>query len=206
MEKNKLNNEALDSELKFDNSDNKADSTIGKKLRGADFLKRESKLSLKGRGAITEIYKRKNRFPLAIDIMIAILTVALIGGAVIGGYYTFVYFSDSSDVVTAEYYILTEYYPTSYISKGNDVYIDDDSKTYFVGSVVDFEKNVEVDGAYEDDSEVQPILIKIRATLEYRSQEGYSVYGHNIAVGNEMDIRIGSETYSGTVVEFNKVS
>lgn len=205
MEKNKLNNEALDSELKFDNSDNASDSTIGKKLRGADFLKKESKLSLKGRGAITEIYKKKNRFPIALDIIIAILTVALIGGAIIGGYYTFVYFSDSSDVVTAEYYILTEYFPESRISKGNDVYIDDGSKTYFVGSIVDFDKNIEVEGKH-DDGEGQPILIRIRATLEYKAQDGYSVYGHKIAVGNEMDIRIGSDTYSGTVVEFNKVS
>ena len=197
MENNKLNTDALGGELKFADSEKSGDTVENKKSVGADFLKRESKLAEKSRGNVTDIFKKKNKFPIALDIIIAVLAIALVVGAVFGAYFAFVYFSDDSDTVTVEYTLLTEKNESGVITKGKDIYMDSGSATYYLGSIVDVKNNVTVEG-----SESQYVSVRVRVTLEYRPKEGYTVNNVKIAVGRELTVRTDTETYSGTIVEF----
>lgn len=197
MDNNKLNTDALGGELKFADSEKSGDTVENKKSVGADFLKKESKLAQKGRGNVSNIFKKKNKFPLALDIIIAVLAVALVAGAVLGAYYAFVYFSDDSYSATVEYTLLTKKNESGIVSKGKDVYMDVGSDTYYLGSIVDVEDNVTVEGSQE-----QYIGVRVRVDLEYRPKEGYSVNDVKIAVGRELTVRTDTKSYSGTIVEF----
>lgn len=206
MPNNKMNTDALGGELKFADSEKPTDETSVKKLSGAEFLKKENKLNEKGRGNVSDIFKKKNKFPLVLDIIIAILAVAIVVGAVFGAYFAFVYFSDDSEEVTVEYIILTAKEDSGIIAKGKDVFIDSD-KTYYMGSIVDVNYKVEVEGkANPFNVEIDYMLVKVRATVEYRSDEGYSINGEKIAVGKDITVRTGEYVYSGTLVGLKKVS
>lgn len=200
MDNNKLNTEALGGELKFADSEKSADTLDAKKSVGADFLKRESKLAEKGRGNVTDIFKKKNKFPLALDIIIAVLAIALVAGAIFGAYFTFVYFSDDSDTATVEYTLLAERDESGVVAKGKDIYIDSGSNSYYIGSIVDIKENVSV-----ENSDKEYVAIRVRVDLEYRAKEGYSTHDIKIAVGGDLTVRTDTKTYSGTVIEFVRI-
>lgn len=200
MDNNKLNTDALGGELKFADSEKSNDTVDVKKSVGADFLKKESKLAEKGRGNVTNIFKKKNKFPIALDIVISVLAIALVAGAIFGAYYAFVYFSDDSDTATVEYTLLTEKDESGIIARGKDIYIDNGSNTYYLGSIVDIKDNVSV-----ENSENEFIAVRVRVTLEYRTKEGYSINDVKIAVGKELTVRTDTKTYSGTIVEFERI-
>lgn len=200
MDNNKLNTEALGGELKFADSEKSADTLDAKKSVGADFLKRESKLAEKGRGNVTDIFKKKNKFPLALDIIIAVLAIALVAGAIFGAYFTFVYFSDDSDTATVEYTLLAERDESGVVAKGKDIYIDSGSNSYYIGSIVDIKENVSV-----ENSDKEYVAIRVRVDLEYRAKEGYSTHDIKIAVGGDLTVRTDTKTYSGTVIELVRI-
>ena len=206
MSNNKLNTDALGGELKFADSEKLSDESSVKKTVGAEFLKKENKLNEKGRGNVNEIFKKKNRFPLALDIIIAVLAVAIVVGAVFGAYYAFVYFSDDSEEVTIEYLILTSKDDSGAVAKGKDVYFDSD-KTYYMGSIVDVDANVDVKGDENPfNVDIDYVVVRVRATVEYRSDEGYSIHDEKIAVGKDITLRTDEYVYSGTLVGLSRVS
>lgn len=202
MQDNKLNTENVDGELKYIDGEKPGDNQSAR-FRGADFLKRESKLSEKGRGSINGIYKPKNKFPLALDIIIAVLALGLVVGLIFGAYYAFVYFSDDSDVVNSEYILLVEKDKVSELSKNRDVYIDEGDNTYYIGTISEISDSVLVDGSEND---ISYSIVKVRVSLEYRKGEGYSIYGQKIAVGRTLTLRTGIQVYDGTIVELTVAS
>ena len=202
MPNSKINADAI-GELKFADSEKSGDDTAAKNS-GAEFLKKENKLNEKGRGNVNGLFKKKNKFPLALDIIIAILAIAIVVGAIFGAYFAFVYFSDDSEEVTLEYVVLTNKADASLISKGNDVYLDGTAATY-MGSVVDISYEVDVKGSgVSPDAEY--MLVYIRVTVNYRPNEGYSINDQKIAVGKEITVRTGEYTYSGELVALNVAS
>lgn len=206
MSNNKLNLDALTGELKSADSERLSDESSVKKTAGAEFLKKENKLNEKGRGNVNDIFKKKNSFPLALDIIIAVLAVAIVVGAVFGAYYAFVYFSDDSEEITVEYLILTVKDDNSAIAKGKDVYFDGD-KTYYMGRIVNVDANVDVKGDENPfNVEIDYVVVRVRATVEYRSDEGYSIHGEKIAVGKDITVRTDEYVYSGTLVGLSRVS
>lgn len=203
MPNNKINTDVI-GELKFADSEKSGDDVSDKKGigAGAEFLKKENKLNEKGRGNINGIFKKKNKFPLALDIIIAVLAVAIVVGAVFGAYFTFVYFSDDSEEVTIEYVVLANKLDSTLISKGKDVYCDEDTATY-MGSVVDVNYEVDVAG---NDTAAEYMLVHIKATVKYRLDEGYSINDNKIAVGKEITLRTGEHTYIGEIVALSRAS
>lgn len=208
MPNNKTNNDALGNELKFADAEKSVEDIPEKKgMSGAEFLKKESKMNEKGRGNINAIFKKKKKFPLALDIIIAILAIAIIAGAIAGAYFAFVYFADDSEEMTVEYVILAKKNSSTNITKGNDVYFDNDGKTYYFGTVIDISDDVGVNGVSNPlGIPVEYMLVSVRATVNYRNDDGYSINEQKIAVGKDITFRAGQNSYSGTIVELNKVS
>ena len=209
MPNNKINPDALGNELKFADAEKSVEDVPEKKgMSGAEFLKKESKMNEKGRGNINAIFKRKKKFPLALDIIIAILAIAIVAGAIFGAYFAFVYFSDDSEEVTVEYAILvSSKNGSANISKGNDIYFDNEGKTYYFGSVVNLSGDVYVEGVSNPlGIQVEYMLVYVRATVNYRDDDGFSVNDQKIAVGKDITFRAGQNSYSGTIVELNRVS
>ncbi len=208
MPNNKTNNDALGNELKFADAEKSVEDIPEKKgMSGAEFLKKESKMNEKGRGNINAIFKKKKKFPLALDIIIAILAIAIVAGAIAGAYFAFVYFADDSEEMTVEYVILAKKNSSTNITKGNDVYFDNDGKTYYFGTVIDISDDVGVNGVSNPlGIPVEYMLVSVRATVNYRNDDGYSINEQKIAVGKDITFRAGQNSYSGTIVELNKVS
>lgn len=209
MPNNKINPDALGNELKLADAEKSFDDAPDKKgMSGAEFLKKESKMNEKGRGNINAIFRKKKKFPLALDIIIAVLAIAIVAGAIFGAYFAFVYFSDDSEEVTVEYAILTSNKSNATsINKGNEVYFDNEGKAYYLGSVIDVSVDVGVEGVSNPlGIQVEYALIYVRATVNYRDDDGFSVDDQKIAVGREIAFRVGQNSYSGTIVELNKVS
>ena len=208
MPNNKISNDALGNELKFADAEKSVlDIPEKKGMSGAEFLKKESKMNEKGRGNINALFKKKKKFPLALDIIIAILAIAIVAGAIFGAYFAFVYFADDSEEITVEYVILAKKTNSSNITKGNDVYFDKESKAYYFGNVVDVSYDVDVTGVSNPlGIQVEYMLVSVRATVNYRNDDGYSINEQKIAVGKDITFRAGQNSYSGTIVELNKVS
>ena len=208
MPNNKISNDALGNELKFADAEKSVLDVPEKKgMSGAEFLKKESKMNEKGRGNINAIFKKKKKFPLALDIIIAVLAIAIVAGAILGAYFAFVYFADDSEEMTVEYVILAKKNSSTNINKGNDVYFDNEGKTYYFGNVIDISDDVGVNGVSNPlGITVESMLVTVRATVNYRNDDGYSINEQKIAVGKDITFRAGQNSYSGTIVELNKVS
>ena len=208
MPNNKISNDALGNELKFADAEKSVLDVPEKKgMSGAEFLKKESKMNEKGRGNINAIFKKKKKFPLALDIIIAVLAIAIVAGAILGAYFAFVYFADDSEEMTVEYVILAKKNSSTNINKGNDVYFDNEGKTYYFGNVIDISDDVGVNGVSNPlGITVEYMLVTVRATVNYRNDDGYSINEQKIAVGKDITFRAGQNSYSGTIVELNKVS
>ena len=211
MPNNKISNDALGNELKFADAEKSVlDIPEKKGMSGAEFLKKESKMNEKGRGNVNAIFKKKKKFPLALDIIIAILAIAIVAGAIFGAYFAFVYFADDSEEITVEYVILAKNTNSINVAKGNDVYFDKDGKTYYFGTVIDTSNDVDVAGVSNVIGgitiEYEYTLVSVRATVNYRNDDGYSINEQKIAVGKDFTFRAGKNSYSGTIVELKRVS
>ncbi len=139
----------------------------------------------------------RKRLPVAVDILIAILFVALFAGAVVGGYYAFRYFAVDYETAEVEYTVAVS--ADDYLAMGDslvqkNVYYDVEGSLEYFGKV----KSAGV-------SETEGIaVITVVNTVKYKEKDGYSVGDVKLAVGQSYKLRIeNGEAFDCTVVELN---
>ena len=136
----------------------------------------------------------RKKLPIAVDIIVALLLVALFAGVVAGAYYAFRSFAKDYESVNVEYTVLV---PSSDENVNNSLasqllYMEEDGSVEYFGKV----KNVK----YSPENEAW--LVTVSATVRYKDGEGYSVGQNRLAVGQSLSLRTENGTkVCGTVVE-----
>lgn len=138
----------------------------------------------------------RKRLPLAIDIIIALLFVALFAGVIVGAYYTFRFFANDYESAVVEYVIAVESADgiiDDSLVQTNLYYDVEDSLEHF-GRVKSVSFNESGDKCY----------ITIVNTVKYKETEGYSIEENRLAVGEIYTLRGESGVViAGTVVELH---
>lgn len=154
---------------------------------------------------ITDSHVRvKKKIPLAVDIIVGILLIAIVCAALVGAYLIFRYYANDYGGVDVEYILAvsTEKELADFVTmKNKDLFCDID------GNAVHFGKIIEVNRMNgEGNSPYTTILLTVRANVKYRSGEGYSIGDDRLAVGGIYTLRCGNQTMIASTVELGEIS
>ena len=184
---NKNDLKSADSEKAFGTSGQNSMTEVGIKLGEAI-----------GVGAAKR--KRGKRLPLVLDVVAAVLLVAIVVGVAVGAYHLFRFYTDDYEGVEVEYtFILVSerVWEMNYRALRNKgLYLDTGDNTIYFGSVVGADIV-----ALEDDPGAGMLTLTVRANVKYKADEGYSIEGNRIAVGSEYRLRSETLTIDGAIVE-----
>ena len=136
----------------------------------------------------------RKRLPIVVDIIIAILFVALFAGAIVGAYFAFRAFAVDFESVNAEYTMLVlADNPADFAGlEEQALYLDVDGSVEFFGKIKSVQASEKNGG----------VIIVVNATVRYKEGEGYSIGESRLAVGQEYTLRTqGGKSICGTVVE-----
>ena len=139
---------------------------------------------------------RKKDIPVVVDIIIALLLLAVVCGAVFGGYWLFKYFNvnyvsvDLTYVFAVEDFDLPEGYGYSDL-KNEYVFFDTDGNTVGFGRIRSAE--------YNEKSDMLILCVVVNA--KYNETEGYSVDSYPIAIGESYSLRTEKMALCGDVVD-----
>ncbi len=152
--------------------------------------------------ASKSVRARKKKLPIAADLIIAVLMVAIAIGIVAGGYTLFRYFSDEYESTEIEYTFIRIDETAALVRyrnmKNADLYIDGEGNTQYLGRVVSSEI-VDVD----PENGISMLKLVIETNAKYKHGEGYSVGEYRIAVGSDYLLRSSTVSVNGTIVEIN---
>ena len=184
---NKNDLKSADSEKAFGTSGQNSMTEVGIKLGEA-------------LGASSAKNRKRKRLPLVLDIVAAVLLVAIVVGVAVGAYQLFRFYTDDYEGVEVEYtfiLISERVWEMNYRALRNkELYLDADGNTVYFGTVVSSEIV-----ATEDDPAVGMLTLTVKANVKYKADEGYSIAGHRIAVGSEYRLRSETLTIDGAIVE-----
>lgn len=141
--------------------------------------------------------RARRRLPIAVDIIIAVLLLAITAAVIAGGYFALRYFTIDYDSVKIEYSVLVENQNVKQYADlaGKHLYMDSDSNMIYMGKV----KSVDI---YEADGAA---VIKVEFEAKYKAEEGYFAENYKIAVSKKADIRTDSIKISGKIVELKRI-
>ena len=148
-------------------------------------------------GALYETKKRnksRKKLPLVVDIIIAVLMIAMIGGVTVGAYSLFRYYTNDYDVVEIEYVFVTPYEYTAEVygtMLNREIYCDENGSSLYFGKVTFVELS----------PESKTVIVTVKADVKYKASEGYSVGECKIAVGGDYLLRSQNISVECTVVE-----
>jgi hypothetical protein len=190
MSENKKNDQ-LDNttDLKYADAEKKSENSGS--VMGADIL--GSRVSDMLSANKSKVNARK-KLPVAADIIIAVLMIAILAGAVIGAYALFRYNTNNYDNVQVEYCIATPYEKDITLYRGlinSELYCDENGNTFYVGKVVSVELS----------TNQSSVIIIVDCNAKYRPAEGYLAGDCKIAVGEHHLFRSQVMSVDGTIVE-----
>ena len=138
----------------------------------------------------------RKSLPIVVDIIVALLILAIFAGVVVGAYFVFRAFAVDFESIDVEYTVLVPCADGEAYSglEYQSLYYDVDGSVEFFGKVKSVQMS-EKGGA---------VLMTVSATVRYKEGEGYSVGDVKLAVGQEYTLRSESgRVISGTVVELH---
>lgn len=182
------------------------------KLKKADAKKAESvepagaaselSFSRKKRGTFSMVplsTKKKKRFPIVVDIIVAVVMLAVLGVVLVGAYALLKNYSNDYKGVSVEYTVVCEGKDlNSLVSLTNEnIYCDIDGNALYFGRV----KEVRI----EKNAELQKVIFTLeRDGVKYRDGEGYSISDERLAVGATYCLRYEKTSFECTVVELSR--
>lgn len=132
----------------------------------------------------------RKKLPIVVDIILALLIVAMVAGVVVGAIFAFRYFTVDYETVGVEYTVILDENVSKKL-KNESVYLDRDGNTYYFGKI----KSSTV---LDDGSQI----IVISTSARFKSDEGYTLGEDKLAVGSYFTLRTGQNlNVSGSVVE-----
>lgn len=140
---------------------------------------------------LKRVGQARKRLPVVVDIIIAILMLAMIAGVFVGAFYLFRYFTVDYDTVNVEYTVVLDNVTVGKL-KNENVYCDINGSTVYFGKI----KSAAVDGNGNT-------VLLIAVTVKYKEDEGYFIGEERLAVGSRYALRTEQGTaLTGTVVGF----
>lgn len=136
----------------------------------------------------------RKRLPVIVDLIIALLFVAMFFGVITGAYFAFRAFAVDYENVRVEYVLLVPYNDGVNYSDldGKNVYYEDDNGIEHFGKI---------QSAYLSE-ENEFVLITVAATARFKEGSGYSLGDIKLAVGQSYELRAENGVkLEGTVVE-----
>ncbi len=136
----------------------------------------------------------RKRLPVVVDVIIAILFVAIFLGVITGAYFAFRAFAVDYENVKVEYVLLVTY---------NDGvnYLDLDYKSVYYEDVNGIEHFGKIQSASVSEKN-RVVLITVAATARFKEGSGYSFGDIKLAVGQSYELRAeNGSMITGTVVE-----
>lgn len=135
----------------------------------------------------------RKRLPIVIDIIIALLFVALFAGAIVGAYFAFRSFAVDFESVDVEYTMLVAADEDELAAVADQLlYMDVNGSVEYFGKIKSATYS-SANGAW---------LVTVSATVKYKEGEGYAVGNQRLAVGQSLSLRTeNGRAISGTVVE-----
>ena len=200
----KYNNyDRADGKKSLKRADAKKNSENGLQQLGADIFASRSRRASTPRNKSATI---KRKLPLVVDIIIALLMIAILAAIVVGAYAVFRYFTVDYENASVSYTVMIKTDELKHF-KNIKSELEDDSKFKAVyyesnGSVEYFGRITSVE-IFEDE---ETVLVTVTAGAKYRAAEGYYIKDTRIAVGVSCDMRISAEVFNATVVELEKKS
>lgn len=146
--------------------------------------------------------KRKKRVSLVLDIIVAVLLLAIVVGAVFGSYYLFRIYSNDYDTASIKYTFAFTYVGGGdpMVMPGQELYYTSGGNSYYFGRIISAEK-IELDGADEN-----AYAFTVSVDAKYRADAGYSVNNFRLAVGSEYTLRSNMTYIKGTIVELTRAN
>ena len=143
--------------------------------------------------------KVKKKLPLAADIIVGILMIALLCGVIVGSYMLFRYYSNDYETRSVTYTVVfrgedeLHKYATM---KNGELYMDVNGNSLYFGKISEV-RTVE---RYGDDAPGD-VVLKVSVQAKYRRGEGYSIGEQRLAVGSEYELRHLESSFYMAVVE-----
>ena len=136
----------------------------------------------------------RKRLPIVVDIIIAILFVALFAVVIVGAYVALRNFAVDFESVNVQYTMLVSAENAEeYVGlEGQPLYLDVDGSVEFFGKIKSVQASEKNGG----------VLVVVDSTIRYKEGDGYSIGDTKLAVGQEYVLRTqGGKTLEGVVVE-----
>lgn len=136
----------------------------------------------------------RKKLPVIVDVIIAILFVAIFFGVITGAYFAFRSFAVDYENVKVEYVLLVPY--------DDEVnYFDLDYKNVYYEGDNGIEHFGRIQSTYISEKN-QVVMITVAATARFKEGSGYSMGDVKLAVGQSYELRAeGGAKIVGTVVE-----
>lgn len=143
--------------------------------------------------ALTGKQSARKRLPIVVDIIIALLFVALFGGLIVGAYYAFRSFAVDFESVNVEYTMLVSADADELSAVADQLlYMDVNDSVEYFGKIKSATYSKE-NGAW---------LVTVSATAKYKDGDGYTLGHKRLAVGQSLSLRTeNGRAISGTIVE-----
>ncbi len=187
MADNRNDLKRADAEKSFGGSQNVVIESVGARI-GSFGSARSARLSV------------KRRLPIFVDIIIGIMILALFAGIMAGAYFLFRYYTDDYEGIELEYIFVSpcvEDEDAFRTMRNKELYYDVDGNTLYFGKVTEV-------GVVGSTDAGRYLVLKVNASVKYKSGEGYTVGDCKIAVGSEYSLRIDGRVVEGTVVELRE--
>ncbi len=140
--------------------------------------------------------KVKKRLPLAVDIIIGILMLALVCAIIVGAYILFRYYANDYETRNVTYTVIFDAEDVKKCAsmKDQDLFLDVDGNSVYFGKIKEVLLPENTDGAGQ-------VILTVNASVKYRSGEGYFIGDSRVAVGSTHTLRYIENSITVTVVD-----
>ena len=191
---------------KYGFEENKLKKADAKKAEGVESVSAVSEFSSarkkRGISAMVPVsMRKKKKFPIVVDIIVAIIMLAIVGGIFVGAYVLLKHYSNDYKGVDVKYTVVCEGDNVNTLASliNEEIYCDVEGNALYFGKV----KEINIEKA----SGVEKVIMTVElGDVKYRDSEGYYVSDERLAVGASFTLRHGEKTFECTVVELAKAN
>ena len=144
--------------------------------------------------------KVKKKLPLAVDIIVGILMLALIGVVIVGSYMLFRYYANAHETREVTYTVILNVDEGigsfNDTMKNKELFIDKEGNSLYFGKIVGVK-------SYPSSKDAGRVELTVISSVEYRNGEGYFIEDCRLAIGSVITVRYTDSIYTVTVVDMN---
>ena len=140
--------------------------------------------------------KVKKKLPLAVDIIIGILMLALVCAVIVGAYILFRYYANDYETRNVTYTVVFDAEDVKKCAsmQDGDLFLDIEGNSVYFGKIKSVLLPENTEGAGR-------VVLTVSASVKYRNGEGYFIGDSRVAVGSTHTLRYVENSITVTVVD-----